>query len=401
MRQEYTKKEYERILSMELTEPEIVKERIQETYGMIRTDSRCKKSMCGKKRMHGLIRGMSAAAAALVLSVTVCAANPAMAAKLPFIGHVFRTVGADSGFAGDFENGAVQLVEPDAVQEDGTTDSPYVQTDNGVTFTISECNYGSMAMYLAVGIESEEGFSKDFRNFARYGSYEETTESEMAVPYSTLYMESTSEADFSASGKGTYQGNPAEGTSSPYYIEGKFVDDHIFAGIIRVDLVHMGILDETGGWKEFDYKDLPDAFSYALHITDLFADVEGEHLSGNWDFVLDVKLNREATVQKEVQDTNEDGIGIGTVTKTAYELYADLLVPDGREHTDYVVAVCDAEGKPLESQAEYAEIYSVYGRDVSRVYVYVVEETVYMDECKGNNYIHLPEKAVYQTEVVF
>ena len=192
MRQEYTKKEYERILSMELTEPEIVKERIQETYGMIRTDSRCKKSMCGKKRMHGLIRGMSAAAAALVLSVTVCAANPAMAAKLPFIGHVFRTVGADSGFAGDFENGAVQLVEPDAVQEDGTTDSPYVQTDNGVTFTISECNYGSMAMYLAVGIESEEGFSKDFRNFARYGSYEETTESEMAVPYSTLYMESTS-----------------------------------------------------------------------------------------------------------------------------------------------------------------------------------------------------------------
>lgn len=65
------------------------------------------------------------------------------------------------------------------------------------------------------------------------------------------------------------------------------------------------------------------------------------------------------------------------------------------------MAICDAEGKPLESQAEYAEIYSVYGRDTDRVQVYVVDYMTYMDECKGNNYRNLPEKAVYQTEVVF
>ena len=71
-------------------------------------------------------------------------------------------------------------------------DSPYVQTDNGITFTISECSYESMAMYLAVSLESEEGFSEDMRTFARYGSYEKTDESEMYVDYSVLYMSTTS-----------------------------------------------------------------------------------------------------------------------------------------------------------------------------------------------------------------
>lgn len=401
MRQGYTKKEYERILGMELTESALIREKMQDAYQIIRTGSRKKKESGRKNHLRGLIMGMSAAAAALVLSVTVCVADPALAAKLPFIGNIFQTVGEDSGFAGDFEDGAVQLVTPDAVEEDGTVNSPYIQTDNGITFTISECNYESMAMYLAVGIESEEGFSKDLRTFARYGSYEEAEESEMAVSYSSLYMDSTSEADFSASGKGIYKGDPAAGTSSPYCIEGKFVDDHTFAGIIRVDLMNMGILDEEGKWNEIDNAELPDEFSYALHVTELFADPEGEHLSGSWNFALDVKLNRAGTIRKEINAANEDGIGIGTVTKTAYELYADLVVPDGVEKADYMVAVCDAEGKPLESQAEYAEIYSVSGRDVSKVYIYVVDETTYMNECKGNNYPNLPRKAVFQTEVVF
>ncbi len=401
MRQKCTNKDYRRILGMDLTESALVRKKMQEAYRTIRKDSCPEKNMRREKSLRGLIMGMSAVAAALVLSMTVCVANPSLAAKLPFIGNIFETLGADSGYAGDFKQDAVRLVEPEAVQEDGAVDSPYVQTDNGITFTISECNYESMAMYLAVGIESEEGFSEDLRNFARYRSYEETAESEMAVSYSALYMKSTSEADFSASGMGIYEGDPAKGTSSPYWIQGKFVDEHTFAGVIRVDLMHMGILDRNGGWSEIRNEDLPDEFVYHLHVTELFADFKGERLSGSWDFALDVKLNREATIKKEINDTNEDGIGIGTVTKTAYELYAELLVPEGADRLDYVVAICDAEGKPLESQAEYAEIYSVYGRDTDRVQVYVVDYMTYMDECKGNNYRNLPEKAVYQTEVVF
>lgn len=401
MRHEYTKKEYEQILSMDLTESAVIRKKMQGAYKKIRAQEKSGKNMRRGRGMRRLIAGMSAVAAALVLSVTVCVANPALAAKLPLIGNIFQTVGADSGFAGNFEENAVRLVTPEDVQEDGTVVSPYVQTDNGITFTISECSYESMAMYLAVSLESEEGFSEEMRTFARYGSYEKVDESQMYVDYSTLYMSTTSTADFSASGKGIYEGDPAVGTSSPYYITGKFIDDHTFAGIIRVDLMYLGILDETGGWNMLDNEELPEEFAYMLHVTDLYADPEKEHLSGNWDFSLDVKLNRDQTTQKEMNDTNEEGIGIGTVTKTAYEVYADLTLPEGKNQEDYIVAICDAEGKPLESQAEYAEIYSTYGRDISKLYVYVVDYITYMDECKGNNYHNLPEKAVYQTEVVF
>lgn len=401
MRHEYTKKEYEQILSMDLTESAVIRKKMQGAYKKIRAQEKSGKNMRQGRGMRRLIAGMSAVAAALVLSVTVCVANPALAAKLPLIGNIFQTVGADSGFAGNFEENAVRLVTPEDVQEDGTVVSPYVQTDNGITFTISECSYESMAMYLAVSLESEEGFSEEMRTFARYGSYEKVDESQMYVDYSTLYMSTTSTADFSASGKGIYEGDPAVGTSSPYYITGKFIDDHTFAGIIRVDLMYLGILDETGGWNMLDNEELPEEFAYMLHVTDLYADPEKEHLSGNWDFSLDVKLNRDQTTQKEMNDTNEEGIGIGTVTKTAYEVYADLTLPEGKNQEDYIVAICDAEGKPLESQAEYAEIYSTYGRDTSKLYVYVVDYITYMDECKGNNYHNLPGKAVYQTEVVF
>ena len=401
MGQEYTKNDYERVLSMRLTKSDVIEKKIQDAYHIIRTGGREGK-VPRRNGMWGIIMGMSAVAAALVLSMTVCVANPALAAKLPFIGNIFRTVGDDSGYAGDFEEHAVQLVQPDEVQEDGTAQNPYVQTDNGITFTISECNYESMAMYLAVGIESEAGFSEELRNFARYGSYEKGNEEEMAVSYSVLYMDSTSTADFSESGKGIYKGDPATGTVSPYLINGKFVDDHTFAGVIRVDLMNMAVPDGAEGWQVLDNADLPEKFTYTLHVTDLYADPEhGERLSGNWNFSLDVALNRDQTIRKEINGVNEDGVGIRTVTRTAYELYADLVLPEGKSETDYLVAVCDAEGKPLESQAEYAEIYSTYNRDVSKIYVYVVDYDTYMNECKGDNYRNLPEKAAYQTEVVF
>lgn len=396
MKREYTKKEYQEILSMQLTESALVRSKIEDAYGQIRTGGRKDTKSFYNKGLKGLITGMSAVAAALVLSVTVCVSNPALAAKLPFIGNIFQTVSEDSSYPGDFSKDAMQLVKPGEEEN-----NPYVQTNNGITFTISECNYESMAMYLAVSIESEAGFSDMMQNFARYGSYAEEDESEMYTKYSTLYIGSTSTADFSKAGKGIYEGDPAKGTVSPYYIQGKFIDEHTFAGIIRVDLMHMAILDGADGWNYINNEDIPEEFAYTLKVTDIFADYEGEHLAGNWDFSFDVKLNHENTIKKEIGKTNEQGIGISKVTKTAYELYATLELPEGKNEADYCVAICDAEGKPLESQGEYAEIYSIYNRDVSKVTIYVVDYETYMNECKGNNYVNLPSKAVFQTEVEF
>lgn len=107
--------------------------------------------------------------------------------------------------------------------------------------------------------------------------------------------------------------DPAYGMSAPYLIEGKFLDSHTFAGIIRVDLMDMQVMDDKGEWKQIE--NFPEEFLYELHVTGIYAKPgKGEHMEGNWDFVLDVKLNHENTVIKEVNETNQNGVGIGTVT---------------------------------------------------------------------------------------
>lgn len=398
MRQEYKEKDYRDILGGSLSDSDMIDEKMKEAYEIIR--NRAKASARKKKRLKGLIMGMSAVAAALVFSITVCVANPALAAKIPFIGHIFDTVEKEIGYKGDYSETSEKLVTLEEIKEDGTIDSPYVQKSSGITFTVSECNYESMAMYLAVSVESEEGFDEEFMNYSRYGTAEEPENTEEYADYSVIYMKSTAAADLSENGYGKVIFDPAYGTSAPYLIEGKFVDDHTFAGIIRVDLVNMQVMDAAGEWKQIE--NFPEEFPYELHVTGIYAKPgKGTHMEGNWDFVLNVNLDHENTAVKEVHETNEDGVGIGTVTKTAYELYAELLLPEGVNKADYIVAVCDADGKPLESQGSIAEIYSVYQRDVSKVYIYVVDYYTYMDECKGNNSYRLPEKALFQTEVQF
>lgn len=398
MKREYTEQDYREVLSGNIAASDIIDGKMQEAYEIIR--NRTKASGRKKKKIKGLIMGMSAVAAALVFSITVCVANPALAAKIPFIGHIFDTVEEEIGYKGDYSETSEKLIAPEEIKEDGTIDSSYVQKSGGITFTVSECNYESMAMYLAVSVESEDGFSEEFMNYCRFGIPEEPEDTDQYVDYSTMYFKSTASADFSESGYGKLTFDPAYGTNAPYLIEGKFVDDHTFAGIIRVNLFDMQILDDDGEWHQIE--NIPDEFPYELHVTSIFAKPgKGEHIEGNWDFALDAKLNHENTAVIEVNETNQDGVGIGTVTKTAYELHAALILPEGESEADYIVAVCDADGKPLESQGDIAEIYSVYQRDVSKVFIYVVDYLTYMDECKGNNAWKLPQKALFQTEVEF
>ena len=112
-------------------------------------------------------------------------------------------------------------------------------------------------------------------------------------------------------------------------------------------------------------------------------------------------LDNSATTTVTVDETNEEGVGISEVTRTAYEIKADAIIPEGASPADYIVAICDADGKLLESQGDIVEVYSTHGRDTSKVSVYVVDYITYMDECKGDNAHLLPEKALYQTEIEF
>lgn len=353
--------------------------------------------------------------------------NPVLAGKIPFLGRIFRLVENDIGYSGNYSENAVPLADPDAeVSKDdasndqtapeasgsdasASTGSAYSQTVNGVTVTLSEASYSELALYFSVEIDCEEGFPEDFNWVKNWDEY--------ILSYDVLYMTSSQQFDFSQADPALYDTaalscTVEEGLPTPYMIEGNYVDSHTFLGVIRIDLDALQ--------RVSDIKSLPPEFTYSFTIQKFWHDLnetkevtvtsEGgetttllnraqKYYDGPWSFTIPVSMNPADTQTKMLMQTNADGIGIASVTKTPYEIKADILLPAGVEPFDYVIAITDADGKILDSQGVTAEIYSVYGRNTDTVHIYVVDYDTYMDECKAENAYRLPEKALFQTTV--
>lgn len=397
----YSEEDMKRVLGQEPAESTVIDRSMVEAYQKIRSAESGKV----KRPFRKVLTGITGTAAVAAIACAVFVSNPVLAEKIPLIGHIFQTVEEDVTYKGDYSSHAESLV-PEGAEED----SEYVQTSNGITVTVSEAYYDSMALYLAVSIQNEEGFPDDFIRTSNMEGYQ--------LDYDRLELMTSVGFDFSEAGLGVVECSPENGMATPYYIEGQFEDNQTFAGIIRMDLEYLA--DGAGGYME-----VPDQFGYTLRISDIYADLstasttqtvndpdnpgetltipvtDQKHYEGEWEFNFDVVLDNSATTTVTVDETNEEGVGISEVTRTAYEIKADAIIPEGASPADYIVAICDADGKLLESQGDIVEVYSTHGRDTSKVSVYVVDYITYMDECKGDNAHLLPEKALYQTEIEF
>ena len=53
-----------------------------------------------------------------------------------------------------------------------------------------------------------------------------------------------------------------------------------------------------------------------------------------------------------MNQTNADGLGIASVKKTAFEITAQPLFPEGANEADYVTVICDADGQILDTQGD-------------------------------------------------
>ena len=402
MRNKYSEQELTRILGQNVEEPEAVERKIEEAYEMIRNHKGLERQ--GSKRIW---RRMELAgigiASAILLGVGGLAANPVLAAKIPIIGRIFQVEEEKVSYPGDYSSHAEQLAEPSA-EGDKTADSPYTVTSNGTAITISEYYSDGAALYLGINIEMENGFPEAFMAAAK----------DTDLGYSVIQMESAALADFAEGGFGRVTFDPACGVEAPYLIEGNFVDNHTFAGIIRIALTDMAALNEAG--EVIKISAAPGHFSYELAITRLYIpgidnvvrDEEGEWVSfedtmeeicGEWKFSIDVNTDTSGMEIRNVDETNAEGVGIGQVRKTPYEMEAQIIVPEGKNAWDYVVFMTDASGERLESRGGKAQTYNVYRKDVSKVSIGVCTESDFM-EYKGDTE-KLWETAVFSTEVSF
>ena len=379
----------------------------------------------------------SAAAAGILAALCagmLLASYPVLAAKLPLIGRIFSLVQEKVSYKGRFSDDAEIYIK------DGSSETPsgsekhaapsksdnmagkqtenlLVQTSGGLTVTVSETNCSAQALYLALCIENEEAFPADFIKTKNMDGY--------LPDYDSLSLETNSY--YNVPGL-TKKDRPAGGGyPTPYYIEGQFVDDHTFTGIIRVSLdedLRSSAAAGTDTTLSSDKKNtaLPAEFMYYLEISDIYADLLQyeetyatdpetheqvalseplkKHYKGKWNFAIPVSMNKGDAQTVNINKKNENGVGIGSVEKTNFEIKAELLLPENAQPYDYIVAICDADGKRLESQGDNSEVFSTYGRDTQTVYVYVCDYIKYMDELKGDDR-KLAENALFETEVHF
>lgn len=236
---EYMNEKIESTLNAQFEIPKTVNAAKEEAFAKIREKAAQKtaerkivemgKSDKRKKKKGKIFRtamGITAAAAAFS---AVCIVNPAFASNIPLIGKVFAQVGSSLGFAGDYKEYAKPLEKENAAEtpakneeELKETDSEekkevtYSKTVDGTTVTLSEVYCNDVALYLSMIIETEE-------KFPQTGTWQDGT---------PLIDINNSSLDFSY--------NPSYSTAWGSHIngvlDGKMLDEHRFAGVLRVDL---------------------------------------------------------------------------------------------------------------------------------------------------------------------
>lgn len=407
-----------------------------------------------QKKIRGLVfKSLSGLTAAAAVFGVVCIANPALAAQIPLVGHVFEKIGGSLGYSGDYEKYVTPLQsetesEPVSAVVDHT-DTSFSKTVDGVTVTLSEVYCNEYALNVGILIESEETFPETrLDQFGKYMMY--IDETDIICSY-----------------------NERNALLGPK-LEGELVDEHTFVGVMRMDLTYSGYVSE-----DESYIEIPDEFSVKISIPQIvgykaesetpkipqelwdeyhaglaehgldyddyesFTDEEKEldrqlmqemyrkyeemypgvmdrvndyenwWVDGPWEFEVDVQVNHEDTIVKEINDTDENGLGIASVTKTPFELAVKTIAEPAY---DYFTVALDANGDILPyGGSSSTSIWAIQDRDISRVDIYICDYVEYLDELKGYYWSEdyeensktktfkqlLDERALHHTEVTF
>lgn len=412
------------------------------------------------KRKKIMIR-IGTAAAALILCMGFFASQPALASKIPVIRNIFKFLQKDYSYQGDLDSVAQKFEEAEGLETgknegdgqsgEGTVqgdhaqpgdasgnDTPgdsisagdfaYTKTVDGVTVTVSEAYCSVEAIYLSLMITSEEPFPATMMNMD-------------GQP--VIYLRGEADYSFMPFKGGEAQGYANGGTGS---MEGKFIDEHTYAGIYRIDA--LDIFGNDMKLKE-KYRTL-DAFEMDYTINQIIGDrAEPEPLDyrgktqadleamsdeewsafmdeitppdrnqfpnkyenwwfdGPFTFHLQIEMDNDGVQVVTVDEMNDTGAGLYQVVKTRFEVTVEEKCSEERTESGVFLVVLDADGQLLPSgSSSFADTYAINGRDVSKVYVYVCDYAEYMDDIKGHRNDAdfksiLEERALYGKEIIF
>lgn len=284
-----------------------------------------------RKHWNYLVRGTAAAAVALSIA-GVFLSNPALAAKLPLIGHIFERVQDEQQYPGEFN----KVAKP--------VKGGNVSKDQGVTLTLSEIYSDSKSMYVSALVESEEAFPE--------GVKESNLLNGDNIGYH-MYLEIEQELDFMTP-PATYEEMEWPGKEyewTPLDLKGEYVDEHTFAGAMRISFDEYPI----AGF------DVPDSFHWKLKVSKItnLCEAENQKFSkeGIWEFETDVSVDQAEQKVADVNESAPNGEVVRTVTMTPYETYIDFgydesKVEAGYERYDSLQSIIlDGDGRRIEDKA--------------------------------------------------
>ncbi len=334
-----------------------------------------------RKQWNYLVKGMAAAAVALAITGIVTA-NPALAAKLPLIGHIFEKVQDDQMYPGNFD----EVAQP--------VGAGNVSESQGITMTLSEIYSDSKALYVSAMIESEEPFP------------EKVKESNMIegddVGYH-MYLTMEQEFNFMTPPE-TYEAWEWPGEDyewTPLDLKGEFEDEHTFVGAMRISYDEYPV---TG-------YEIPDTFRWKLKVSGMENPCFSK--TGTWEFETDVSVDQSGVRVVDVNQSAPNGEVIQSVTVTPYEVtidtgYDESRVEPGYERYDSVQSVMlDADGKRIIdkvgmfSPAEYhlSEITIYYFATPSQEVYTEIQEKLNDESFKDQLAGYLEEISVHKIEI--
>lgn len=377
--------------------PQYIKERTKKTLENLPDFQETKKA-----QKRNWMKYVATAAAVMITGIGICWANPALAAKLPFIGKIFEEVQSMVTFSGTFDKKAEVLEENSEMKP---SRGVYTAESDGITITASEVYCDGLSVFLTAEVYMEKG---GFNQMAG----------------KVLYLD----------GSWKLSGDQEEKNLINQNLEGKVIDDQTFAGMLKIDLedrnLEKGICDLR--LSMIGYDDLSrtkeeniEAFhtykaEWKLRIPftiDTSASKSFEINKENKGYCLkevfvspyqvvaytdvpytEEKITREdyeKEMEEKTADTDYEDIGI------SYEEYVEQV---GKTYGFSGTVIFDKNGKMLTPREEIKgrSVKAVQGADISKLYIYVFDDLDAMIEVseKGMD-CDAVKQAVVNTEVEY
>lgn len=340
--------------------------------------------------------------AAIMISITVCVANPALASKIPIIGRIFANIEKDISFSGDYSSKAQSTC--------------YTASDSGIEITASEIYCDGSSVYISFLIKNSQSFGQ------------------IASIYSDAEGSSTHQFLYNL-GSWKIGKNGEQQMLMNNHIEGAQVDENTFEGMIKLDLAKV-------------QNKVPDSFELYLSFNQIAVDqidpdtglmFSMSKIDGDWNCILPVTVDRENMQIIEVKDKNNSGFGIEKLVITPYEVKVDSIIPsrelseeeiemyyqklteaselrvaNGKEPIDidremgsiqtnrlleYAVSIFNQDGERLNFTEMNGtnNVFAVRGKKLTKLFIYIGTDAI--DTLKEKDQQVMEKKAVYRKEI--